>query len=610
MASEDIQSLDIISAIRLRPGMYLSSIEDASIALREVIDNAVDESYRCKTADTIEVMFDKKSNSYMVCDNGRGIPVKASTVDPDTTMTVESLSKAHSGSKFDNLGKISIGQNGIGTKAVNALSEYYEVYSRMCLQDFKSIPERLQKIYNKENYYYCRFEKGIFKSDGFKNLKSHYSTIVRFKPDSTIFEDTSASMPVELKYVKCIAKLIYNKNLNILLNGKEYNVGLVDHRFNIKLEGKCDINSYTILAGISIKDQYEFNETEGSVNGLSTNHGLHIRWLHRAFAKAFNQMYGTNYDVDEIVYGTNMRVIMLASEPIFSGQIKDNLVGIKGFPSKGEAESDKLILPILKELKKDRKYWDIHLKRIKSLVDAKNKNDIKQLVKDTFDVDGKKKKNLPSKLMDCTTKNRKEAILYITEGNSASAGLIKSRDSKIHAILSLRGKMLNTVGKSVDEVIGNQEVRDLINAIGIGTKDYSNIRKLRYGKILIASDADSDGNHICNLVLGCLYTHIPMLFTCDKGQSIVYRVDGPLYKVGNDFYYTENLNGIDTKGKLVERYKGLGSLDSNDLGEALMNPTKWHLTRITMKDCEEATNITLSSSLKGELLEKAGVIKY
>ena len=601
MASDDIITLKFPDNVRTRPGMYLGSLEDTSTLLREIIDNSIDEMYRSKSANRIEIDF-LNSGVYRVKDNGRGIPVKKSKSNPSITMIRESLENLHSGSKFDN-SDVSIGMNGIGSSATSALSDYYLVYSKMSLHKVSELPSKLAESYNKESHYYCRFEKGLFVDEGFINLKSEMSTIVEYKPDATIFESIEAILPSELNYIGYIVQQLHRKKMSIYVNGKEYNSEMKSYHTNFNLTD----NTYQLLASIGMRSNYDPLETDGSVNGLNVPEGLHIRWFHRAFCKAFNQLYGTDYSYEEILYGLECRVIMLCPEPIFPSQTKEKLAGLKGYPSKGDQILNTMVLPILGIIKKEKAYWNQHLARIKSLIEAKDKINTRDLVKDTFRVDDRKKKNLPSKLFDCTTKVRKNAELFISEGSSSQSSLMQSRDSKIHAVLAIRGKILNTVGKPIDEIIGNQEVRDIINAIGIGTKDYCKPNKLRYGKIIISADADADGFQIVSLVLGLLFTHLPILF--DLG--VVYALVSPLFKVGEQYVYTDTLNGVDTKGKQVKRYKGLGSLGTKDMKKIAMDPSIRVIKQITAEDgADYASQLMTNTSTKSILMMDRGIIKY
>lgn len=597
MASDDIKTLLFPYSIRVRPGMFIGSTEDASNIFREVIDNVIDEMYRCKECDTLDIMMN--DHIYVISDNGRGFPIKESTLLKGQTMAREATSNINSGSKFDN--KVtSIGMNGSGIKCTNALSEFFILYSKMSLHNVKEMPEELRKSYKKEKYYYIKYEKGEFISEGFCNLNSDYSTIVQFKPDATIFESVDAYMPTELKYIEYILSHKFNKTMKVLFNGQPYR----DELEKLHTEFTLGDGKYDILAGVSLKNKYENGTIDGSVNGLYCPNGLHIRWFTRAFVKAFNQMFYKDYSWDDVMYGLDVRVIMLYPEVSYTAQIKNCLASLKGYPSKGEQESDKLVEPILKVLKKEKSYWEIHNKRIQSLLEAKDKINTRDLVKDTFDVDNKKRKKLPSKLMDCTTRDRSKAELLLCEGSSAQSSLVQARDPKIHAVLALRGKMLNTVGKSIEEIVGNQEVNDIINAIGIGTRDYCKPKNIRYGKIIIAVDSDSDGLNIAALILGLLYTHIPKVIE----MGLVYLSVQPLFKVGNQYIYQDTLQGINTKGQKVERYKGLGSVNPKDMKSMALDPKTRKLVKVTMKDAEYATQIMTSAAIKGEILIKNEVI--
>lgn len=597
MASEDIKTLKFPFNIQKRPGAYIGSIEDASNIFREIIDNAIDECYRCKTMHNIDIK--RVGDVYIISDDGRGIPIKKSTLDPNETMCYESLTNLNSGSKFEVNSEVSIGLNGLGTKATNALSEYYLVRSKIALHNINEIPERLKKIYKGEKYYYLKFVRGIKSDEGFDNYKSDFSTIVEFKPDAGIFESTDASIPEELPYAQYIIEHKYNKKLNIKINGTTYEDALRPYNTEFMLsDGK-----YTMLCGLEMLPKYDPGIIEGSVNGLICNKGWHVRNFCKALVKAMNILWNTDYSSDDILYGLRVRNIFLFGGNLnYTAQIKDTLASVEGYPSKGEQVADQLMPEVLKYLKKDKRYWEGHKKRIESLLDAKKKIDRENLVKETFF----KKKVMPNKLVDCSSSNRRDTELFVVEGNSAGSSLVQARNAKIHAILPLRGKMLNTVGMPIEDVLKNQECENFIRAIGCGTKDHFVKNKFRYGKIVIAADSDSDGFHICNLVLGLIFDHCPELIN----MGVVYILCSPLFKVGDQYVYQETLKGVNTKGKVVKRFKGLGSLRKEDMAEIAFGKSR-KLMQVTMTNNNSlyATQLMTSAPKKGELLIKEGVIE-
>lgn len=597
MASEDIKTLKFPDNIRTRPGAYIGSVEDASNIFREVIDNCIDECYRSKTMHNIDIK--RINDTYIISDDGRGIPVKKSTLDSKETMTYESLTNLNSGSKFEVNSEVSIGLNGLGTKAANALSYEYIVHSKMSLHNPNDLPERLKKIYKGEKYYFLKFQRGRRVDEGFDNYKSDYSTIVELTPDPSIFESVEANLPNELPYVQYIIEHKYNKKLNIIVNGTPYQDTLKPYNTEFILSD----GNYSMMCGLEMLPKYDPGIIEGSVNGLICNKGWHIRNFCKALVKAMNILWNTDYSSDDILYGLRVRNIFLFGGNLnYTAQIKDTLASVEGYPSKGEQVADQLMPDVLKYLKKDKRYWDGHRKRIESLLDAKKKIDRENLVKDTFF----KKKVMPSKLVDCSSSTRKDTELFIVEGNSAASSLVQARNAKIHAILPLRGKMLNTVGMPIEDVLKNQECENFIRAIGCGTKDHFVKNKFRYGKIVIAGDADSDGYHIRNLVLGLIFDHCPELIN----MGVVYILCSPLFKVGDQYIYTDTLKGVNTRGKSVERFKGLGSLRKEDMAEIAFGKNR-KLMQVTMTNNNSlyATQLMTSAPKKGELLIKEGVIE-
>ena len=456
MPSEDIVKLEFPEHVRRRPGMYVGSLNDASVILREAIDNSVDELYSTASdkktkSDTIWIT-NYGNKTYRVCDNGRGIPIKESS-EEGVTMARLAVSSLNAGSKFQKTG-IAIGQNGVGISCTNALSSQFEIMSRAKLQDMSLIPEELKKKLpekiNDNTYYFCYFENGLLINEGFKDINLDEfggqapSTITSFSPDKSLFRSTKAYLPTSLRYVKYILTKM-GKESHIYMNGKEYSESLDSFGMDIDCTIDCpeqdSINpNVRFLISFGFQKTFEKDETIGSVNGLDCGWGVHIKWAHNAFCKAFKDMF-SDCRRNELM-GTRMSVIALCNEPSFASQTKERLADIDGFKASGKEEIEALAVHFRKMMRNNYDLFKQHEMRVLEYMKSTEKIGRKEMIKSTVLIAGDRSRPeafVPNKLIDCSTSNREEAELYICEGRSASGSLVKARDPKIHAILPLRG---------------------------------------------------------------------------------------------------------------------------------------------------------------------------
>ena len=602
---EDITLLKFPDCVRVRSGMYIGSTENPSVLLREIIDNSIDECYVSDSCNKIEVINSK--GTFIIKDNGRGIPTRPSNDNKKITQARLSVSSLHSGSKFKKTA-VQSGLNGVGASVTNALSSEYILKTRVSKED-----AQLSKIEYKENLFYiCRFTKGVFKSEEYIIDDSEkMNTIISFKPDPSIFESLDVTIPSSLSYAIYICEKVNKKSINITINGTPYSQLLKNYRYFIDKEIKStESNTDYCRFLIDVDFQEDFSEPliQGSVNGLICNQGLHINNVQKALSTAFNLVFSRKFGQDSILRGLSIRVICLAPEVSYASQTKERLTNIKGFSSRTSFIADNLMSEFRKMIKSDMPNWKLHLDKVIAYTSSIDKIGRKELIESKIATlsSSRPEAYLPYKLVDCSSKDRSICELYLCEGNSAGGSLIKSRNPEIHAILPLRGKVKNATNLEIEEALNNKEICDILNCIGIGTTDVNNVSKLRYGKIIIATDEDMDGQQISALLLGNLYRHCEILFDLRK----VYIARSPFYKIENkkkkEYYYSDEYDKV--KGRGFERIKGLGQMEPDDIKWAFYDHPK--LIQITKDNYEVAISLLTSASAKREVMIEKKVIDF
>lgn len=597
--NNEIIQLNYPDCIRQRPGMYIGSTEDSTVLLREVVDNSIDEAFN-KVCNKIDISY--QNGTYTISDNGRGLPVKPSKDNSAITQARLACEGLHTGSKFDKT-NTQVGCNGIGISAVNALSSTFKLATRI----------------SDSQWYTCEWSKGILQNERYliNTTIKDWNTIISFTPDTSIFESSDAAIPNNLKYAQYILKKVYKHNLAITINNNIYedNIEDLSQMSYIKLESSEDINNKCyLIIGIDILEEYDPLVIDGSVNGLYVPEGLHVNWVINSLIESFNIIYNTKWNRDQITRGLFIRVIALADEPSFDSQTKIRLSTIKGFPTK---TSKSIISTISNELRKliksNKKDWDKHNERIKIGSTTNLRLTREELIKEKLilGTNSKSQSYMPKKLIDCVNSNRLDTSLFITEGLSAAGGLMHARDPHKHAIMPLRGKILNTTNKSIEVALNNQEVCDILSSIGCGAKQHFDKNGLRYGKIIIATDADVDGKSIASLLLGMFMQHCPQLFEL----GVIYIVDSPLYQVNDKlFYYGQedemNKYSNSVKVKKFQRWKGLGEYSPDEINKFYFDENTRSLIKITLDNIEIARSLLTSASAKRELMIKNNIIKY
>lgn len=626
MSEERFRILDGWESVRKRPGWYAGDISDSQPLVKEILDNALDEAQK-GYADEIYLRLDPVSGHVVADNSSKGFPLTEARLPTGEltgkTVMEASVSYLSAGSKFDKT-RIQTGANGTGSTVVNFLSREYLIVSNISRRKkFRpDFPARVRKFWDRaraRDFYYVRFKDGKFSSDGFvKDLSKlglggmeKYSTIVRFLPDTSIMGSADSPVPENLRYVMKILEL-KGRKVRVLVNGSEFRETAEDYEFpfRVLVKGKGKINpSVEIMGSFGISGDMFKSRVAGTVNGAITPRGLHVSMFRDAFRTAFRTEIGTEADGTE-ADGISMFVILLANEVDFSSQAKTTLSRITDFdPSLAASPLAEAIAGIIR---KNRNVFQEYYAR---MVNFRRKKEELNCVRDinkilgtnikssSRDEEERARASLPSKLMDAYGTRRSECELFLVEGLSAASDFKKYRDPKIHAVLPLRGVPLNATGLDVRKVLErSQELRDMIKGIGSGVDGNFNLKRLRYGKIIIATDGDPDGQRIAALLCGMFGAHCRYLL--ENGN--VYMAVSPYYIQDGKFFYPGEESALDRR-KPFKRIKGLGSL-GKDFPGALINPRTRRLARITPDGLKDALMVLADKDRRKEILVKTGAL--
>ena len=614
--ADQIQILEGLEAVRKRPGMYIGSTSSRGLhhLVYEIVDNSVDEAL-AGYCDHIQV-FINADNSVTVIDNGRGIPVginhKAGLPAVEVVFTV-----LHAGGKFCGGGyKVSGGLHGVGASVVNALSNWLEV--EICKEG---------KVYKQ------RYERGkvMYPLEIIGDCDPAISgTKVTFLPDDTIFEETIFDYDILKQRFREMAFL--TKGLKISLkdlreeDGKEnvfhYEGGIKEfveylNKSKTPLYDNiiyCEGIKDNVIVEVAMQHNDSFTDnTYGFVNNITTPEGgTHVVGFRNAITKTFNDYARKNkllkdnepnLSGEDIREGLTAIISVKIEDPQFEGQTKQKL---------GNSEARGAVDSIVSN------YLQVFLEQNPSVGKTIVEKSVlaqraREAARKARDLTRRKSAleglSLPGKLADCSDKDPSKCEIYIVEGDSAGGSAKTARDRTTQAILPLRGKILNVEKARLDKIYGNAEIKAMITAFGTGIHEDFDISKLRYHKIIIMTDADVDGAHISTLLLTFLYRFMPELIK----QGYVYLAQPPLYKLEKNkkvwyAYSDEELDGIlrevgrDNNNK-IQRYKGLGEMDADQLWETTMDPEHRVLLRVTM-DEETSSELDLTfTTLMGDKVE-------
>lgn len=594
-----IQVLEGLEAVRKRPGMYIGSTSSRGLhhLVYEIVDNSIDEALAgyCKN---IHVTINP-DNSITVIDDGRGIPVgiEHKTGKPAVEVVFTVL---HAGGKFGGEGyKVSGGLHGVGASVVNALSEYLEV-----------------EVSDGKNIHFQRYERGNVASPlKIIGTTDRTGTQIKFKPDGEIFEDLVYDFDVLLNRLREQAFL--NRGIRIVLsdereNGKQvelkYDGGIISfveyinrnkealHKKVIYLEAERE-DSYVEIA-MQYNDSYTENIISFANNINTTEGGTHETGFKSALTKIFND-YARKYNIikenDKNLSGEDVReglcgvISVKLREAEFEGQTKTKL-GNSDIRSLVEsAMNDKLTAFLEENPSVGKNILE------KSLTAARAREAARKARELTRRKSALESTTLPGKLADCSERDPEMTEVYIVEGDSAGGSAKQGRDRRFQAILPLWGKMLNVEKARIDRVYGNDKLMPVITALGAGIGEDFDVSKLRYGKVIIMADADVDGSHIRTLLLTFFFRFMRPLVE----QGHVYIAQPPLYKVakGKNVRYAYNDKDLENamtevgKDASLQRYKGLGEMNPDQLWETTMNPETRIILKVEMEDAVAADEI-------------------
>ena len=614
--ADQIQILEGLEAVRKRPGMYIgsTSVRGLHHLVYEIVDNSVDEALAGYCTHIIVTI--NKDNSITVEDDGRGIPVginhKAGIPAVEVVFTV-----LHAGGKFGGGGyKVSGGLHGVGASVVNALSNWLEVQIFHDGKIYKQRYERGHTMYPLEEVGKCDINKT--------------GTTVTFSPDGSIFEETVYDFDTLKQRLRETAFL--TKNLRITLRDdreepvKErvfhYEGGIKEFVTYLNKSKEalypeviyCEGEKNGVLVEVAMQHNDAYNEaTYSFVNNIITPEGgTHLAGFRNALTKTFNEYARANKilkDSEPALFGDDIRegltaiVSIKIEEPQFEGQTKQKLGNSEARGAVDSVVSEQLTYFLEQNPQVAKTICEKSLLAQRAREAARKARD---LTRRKTALEGT---SLPGKLADCSDKDPKNCEIFIVEGDSAGGSAKTARSRATQAILPLRGKILNVEKARLDKIYGNAEIKAMITAFGTGIHEDFDISKLRYHKIIIMTDADVDGAHISTLMLTFIYRFMPELIK----QGYVYLAQPPLYKIEKNknvwyAYSDEQLNNIlkeigrDGNNK-IQRYKGLGEMDAEQLWETTMDPEKRILRRVVM-DEEEASEIDVTfNTLMGDKVE-------
>ncbi len=612
--ASDIQILEGLDAVRMRPGMYIGSTGSRGLhhLIWEIVDNAIDEAMNGYATEITVTL--KKDDSCEVSDNGRGIPVD---IHPQLGVSAVQVvyTQLHAGGKFDNKNyAYSGGLHGVGASVVNALSEWVivDVY-----QDFSHYQQRFESVEDKKT---GKIISGhpVAPLEKLGNTRKRGTTVC-FKPDPRVFEETSFNGDQVRRRIRELAYLNRGVSFRFIderIKDAEkrsveyrYDGGLADYVRYLNAD-KNPIGEPILFEGkkegtlLRVAIQYTDSYTENIfsfVNNIPTAEGgTHETGFKAAITKVFNdyaRRIGALKEKDSNLSGDDFREGMTAviacgvQKPQFEGQTKGRLGNTEVRPLVEAIVTEQMALYL-----EDLKNQELGQRIIEKAVQAAR---VREAARKARDVARQKNQleaaPLVGKLSSCTGRDASKNELFIVEGDSAGGSAKQGRDRRFQAILPLRGKPLNVEKKRIDQVLANEEFRSVITALGTGIGEDFDLKTLKYNRVIILSDADQDGAHIRAILLtfffrymrelvaeGHVFIGMPPLYKCQKGSNLIYcyddrELDAAIKKIG--------------RGYTLQRYKGLGEMNPEQLWETTMNPENRKLVQVTLEDAPEAERL-------------------
>lgn len=613
---DQIQILEGLEAVRKRPGMYIGSTSSRGLhhLVYEIVDNSVDEAL-AGFCDTIDVQINA-DNSITVKDNGRGIPVEINTKTGRPAVEVV-FTVLHAGGKFGGGAyKVSGGLHGVGASVVNALSVWLEV-----------------KVYNGGKIYFQRYERGKIMNDlkVIGECDPNFSgTEVTFLPDHEIFEDTVYDYNIlktrlrETAFLTKGIKIILRDDREEKIEKTFHYEGGIKEFVTYLNKGKsplydsviyCEGQKDDIYVEVSFQHNDGYTENVYSfVNNIVTPEGgTHLEGFKRALTSTFNDYARSkkilkdneqNLSGEDIREGLTAIISVKIGEPQFEGQTKQKLGNSEARAAVENTVREQLTYFLEQNPSVAKMICEKSILAQRAREAARKARDLTRKTKSALDDNG-----LPGKLADCSDKDPSKCEIYLVEGDSAGGSAKTARDRATQAILPLRGKILNVEKARIDRVLGNEEIKAMITAFGTGIYDDFNIEKLRYHKIIIMTDADVDGAHIATLLLTFIYRFMPELIK----QGYVYLATPPLYQIVKNkkvwyAYSDEELNDILTEigrdgNNKIQRYKGLGEMDADQLWETTMDPKTRILKKVMLDDTMQSEVDLTFTTLMGDQVE-------
>lgn len=589
--SDDIKVLKEIEHIQLNSGMYIGDTSTPTHLIEEALDNALDEALAGNVS-IIAIIINTKDNKISVLDNGRGIPL-------ENNIPVTVSTKLFSGAKFQ--GKktayeISSGLHGIGLVAVNALSSYYKV-----------------EVYRNNKHGIFEFKEAKLKYSTIKDYIGEipFSTKIEFVPDKKYFENLIPNLE-RIRNRLTTASAEMNNDIQFVLKIDDtqevFQISLIDHfEMSCLTEKDSGIMIHTLTSSIKPEkfDVMFSYETSGSVSpkimssvnllpvSQGGNHVVSFYDLLKDFFITKAKKYGYKFQPNDCLYRLRLYLILSLIDPKFSGQTKDSLINPKSY-------FDSFIKEFRTQLEQFATHQEPVLKEyLETFHNYRSKLDSKKFISE--ESNGRRASTKFTKLRDCTSRNGE---LYIVEGDSAAGSILMTRNNKIHAILPLKGKSIPNV-TTKKNILGSTEVKELITAMGTGITPHCDISKLRYDKIICATDADHDGNHIACLVTMAIAILTPEVIQAGK----YYIAQTPLFAINEGKIFIPLWTEIELEearkaNRKITRFKGLGELDPHQLKICLLDEKTRHLISISYSEnIDRLINLFSSASEKRTLLE-------